>query len=97
MHPRFAPIVLACATLAASDADAQSVPDRNAIATRFAADPQAATLALGLFDIDSVVADVLPAQRFDGGYRGRIWLVPALPVGNARKHLAWGGGRAERL
>jgi hypothetical protein len=85
-------MVLTCATLAASHATAQSLPDRNAIATRFAADPQAATIALGLFDIDSVVTDVLPAQRFDGGYRGRIWLVPALPVGNARKHLAWVAG-----
>ena len=33
--------------------------------------------------------DVLPGQRFDGGYRGVIHLVPALPAGDDRKHLVW--------
>ncbi len=36
--------------------------------------------------------DTLPAQVIDGGYRGTIRLVPALPVGGDRKHLAWVAG-----
>jgi hypothetical protein len=69
-----------------------SSPERDAVAARFASDPEAATLALTLFDVDRDVVDVLPAQRFDGGYRGVIQLVPALPAGPDRKHLAWVAG-----
>jgi hypothetical protein len=62
---------------------------RDALAVRFAADPEARTLALSLFDADGDVVDVLPAQVMDGGYRGTIHLAPALPIGADRKHLAW--------
>lgn len=62
---------------------------RDTIAARFAADPDAQRLALSLFDVDGDKVDTLPAQSFDGGYRGTIPLVPALPVGDDRKHLAW--------
>jgi hypothetical protein len=65
---------------------------RDALAARFAADPSAQLLALSLFDADGDDVDTLPAQAFDGGYRGTIQLVPALPVGPERKHLAWVAG-----
>jgi hypothetical protein len=64
-------------------------PVHDAVAARFASDAEAARLALDLFDTDGDVVDVLPAQRFDGGYRGVIPLVPALPALADRKHLAW--------
>jgi hypothetical protein len=73
-------------------AAAPSSPARNAVAARFAADPEAARLALDLFDATGDEVDVLSAQRMDGGYRGTIQLVPALPVGADRKHLAWVAG-----
>src|ERR1035441_9026937 len=48
----------------AAPAHADPAP-RDAVAARFAADPDASRLALDLFDTDSDVVDVLPAQRFD--------------------------------
>ncbi len=84
--------VLACLLLLstfAGTARAQSSPTRDALAARFASDPQAQPLALSLYDVDADDSDTLPAQAFDGGYRGTIQLVPALPVGELRRHLAW--------
>jgi hypothetical protein len=80
--------VVATSIPSVARADAQ----RDAVAARFAGDAEAARLALGLFDVDGDVVDTLPAERFDGGYRGVIQLVPALPVGADRKHLAWVAG-----
>jgi hypothetical protein len=65
---------------------------RADIARRFSSDPDAARLALDLFDATGDEVDVLSPQRFDGGYRGTIALVPALPVGPDRKQLAWVAG-----
>jgi len=65
---------------------------RDAVAARFASDPQAQRVALDLFDTLGDEVDVLPAQRMDGGYRGEVSLVPALPVGPLRTHLAWVAG-----
>jgi hypothetical protein len=80
----------ACLASGSSAARADTSPSpRDAIAARLAADAEASRLALDLFDRDGDVVDLLPAQRFDGGYRGIIQLVPALPVGSDRKHLAW--------
>ena len=59
------------------------------IRARYAKDTAAAKLASGLFARSGTVAGVLPAQPFDGGYRGRLQLVPRLPVGQLRQHLAW--------
>src|SRR5262249_2231400 len=68
---------------------ASSSPTRTAVAERFRSDPHPARLALDLFDATGDEVDVLSPQRIDGGYRGMIQLVPALPVGSDRKHLAW--------
>jgi hypothetical protein len=67
-------------------------PERDALAARFASDPEAAKVALDLFDASGSIVTVLPPQIFDGGYRGRIQLVPALPIGADRKHLDWVAG-----
>jgi hypothetical protein len=62
---------------------------RESVASRLGADPAASALALSLFDADADVVDALPAQTIDGGYRGTIRLVPALPIGPNRRHLEW--------
>ena len=85
------PALLLLLTLAPA-ASAQSSAPRDALAVRFAPDPQALLLALSLFDADTDDVDTLPAQAFDGGYRGTIQLVPALPVGAERKYLEWVAG-----
>jgi hypothetical protein len=77
----------------ARQASAESLDRARAdIARRFSSDPDAARLALDLFDATGDEVDVLSPQRFDGGYRGTIALVPALPVGPDRKQLAWVAG-----
>jgi hypothetical protein len=87
----FTLISAAAVTLAAATAGADTAA-RDALATRFDADPTARALALSLFDTDTDEVTVLPAQSFDGGYRGIVRLVPALPVGADRKHLVWVAG-----
>lgn len=83
----------AIALALALPAPAHAAPaSRDAIAERFAADPEASRVALDLFDATGDEVDVLPAERFDGGYRGKIDLVPALPVGAVRPHLQWVAG-----
>ena len=55
----------------------------------YRADPKAAALARALWADRGDVAGVGPDEHMDGGYRGPIHLVPALPVGRDRAHLAW--------
>ncbi len=62
---------------------------REEIATRFAGDAAAQRIALALYERAGSVADVFPEQMFDGGYRGVVHLVPAVPTGSDRKHLEW--------
>ncbi|MGN6104649.1 MAG: hypothetical protein ACTHU0_06075 [Kofleriaceae bacterium] len=52
-------------------------------------DPRARALALALFRGAGHVAGVGPEEIMDGGYRGKIRLVPQLPIGKYRKHLQW--------
>jgi hypothetical protein len=59
------------------------------ITSRYAPDPASRDIALGLFRTTGGVAGVLPAEDYDGGYRGTIRLVPELPVGGYRQHLVW--------
>lgn len=75
--------------LVAARADADEDTRRVGLATRFSTDADSARLALALFDTDGDDVDALPAEAFDGGYRGTISLVPALPVGTDRHHLEW--------
>lgn len=59
------------------------------ISARYAKDPAAAKIAVNLYEKSGTVAGVLPAQPFDGGYRGKLKLIPKLPVGPLRTHLEW--------
>jgi hypothetical protein len=62
---------------------------RCLIAARYRADPAAAAIATRLYDRIGVVAGVVAPHRMDGGYRGMISIVPALPIGAERRHLVW--------
>jgi hypothetical protein len=55
----------------------------------YARDAQAKAIALALFRASGDVAGVGPEEMMDGGYRGKIHLVPQLPVGKYRPHLIW--------
>lgn len=57
------------------------------VGARYASDPSARSVALSLFRETGGVAGVLPAETYDGGFRGDIRLVPALPTGTYRKHV----------
>lgn len=54
-------------------------------------DPKAKQIALALWTDSGDVAGVGPDEIMDGGYRGKIHLVPQLPIGTYRRHLAWVG------
>lgn len=56
---------------------------------RYAVDAEARSLALSLFDRTGSIAGLEVEQDFDGGYRGILHLVPVLPIGPERRHLAW--------
>ena len=59
------------------------------IESAYAADDKAKQLALALHrDLGDVVG-VGPEEIMDGGYRGKIHLVPQLPLGKYRAHLEW--------
>ncbi len=62
---------------------------RCLLTQRYDSDAAAQKLALDLYTQSGDVAGLEPRQMFDGGYRGIIELVPELPVGKHRKHLAW--------
>lgn len=59
------------------------------LAAAYADDDQALELARALFRSTGGVAGVGPEELMDGGYRGKIRLVPQLPKGSYRKHLVW--------
>lgn len=56
---------------------------------RFAKDSKAARVARELYAATGAVSGLLPAQDFDGEYRGKLRLVPHLPVQQDRQHLVW--------
>ncbi|HEY6172886.1 MAG TPA: hypothetical protein VIX73_00530, partial [Kofleriaceae bacterium] len=55
----------------------------------YRADANARELALRLWTESGDLAGVGPDEVMDGGYRGKIHLVPQLPLGRHRQHLAW--------
>jgi hypothetical protein len=59
------------------------------LAQRYAADPRAAAIAGELYRATGDLAATGEVEDMDGGYRGTIHLVPALPIGRYRGHLAW--------
>ncbi|MGE5183478.1 MAG: hypothetical protein ACM31C_15510 [Acidobacteriota bacterium] len=64
---------------------------------RYAADAKARALALALYADGGSVAGVGADEVMDGGYRGKIHLVPQLPVGGYRGHLAWVGAAMHEI
>lgn len=56
---------------------------------RYGKDPAAARSAVSIFDRAGTVAGLEPPRRMQGGWRGNLNLVPVLPVGRWRAHLAW--------
>jgi len=56
---------------------------------RFEGDAGAVRLATDLFDATGDVAGVEVEHEMDGGFRGSIHIVPEVPVGRYRRHLAW--------
>jgi len=57
------------------------------ITERYAKDPKAQKLALALFKATGDIAGVGPDEIMDGGYRGKIHLVPELPINTYRTQL----------
>jgi hypothetical protein len=78
------PGVLACRR--EQDEDARI---RCLLAARYAADPTAAGEALTLYLRAGGIAGVLPEEEMEGGFRGRVHLVPEAPLGQERRHLQW--------
>lgn len=60
---------------------------RGLLAHVYGSDPTAARVAIALYDDTGTVAGLLPEQDFDGAYRGKLHLVPRLPVNAHRRHL----------
>jgi hypothetical protein len=81
------------ATAATLLADGTPPTDCNEIdcllALAYASDAKALELARTLYKDTGDVAGVGPVTDMDGGFRGQIHLVPELPVGRYRRHLAW--------
>jgi hypothetical protein len=59
------------------------------LASRFAPDARAAKVAADLFDRTGDIAGLLAPEIMEGGFRGKLHLVPALPTGKDRVHLEW--------
>jgi hypothetical protein len=59
------------------------------IRLRYGEHPRALKLALGWYASTGSVAGVEEAHVMDGGWRGKLSLVPELPVRHHRRHLAW--------
>ena len=74
--------------VAAPDCSAKADPIVCAIDARYAKDDRAKHLAEDLFKHSGDIAGVGADEQMDGGYRGMIHLVPELPIGKYREHLA---------
>lgn len=59
------------------------------IKSAYKSDTKATQLALALWTDSGDLAGVGPDEIMDGGYRGKIHLVPQLPIGTYRQHLKW--------
>jgi hypothetical protein len=59
------------------------------IADRYASDMKALYTATSLYRATGDLAAVGVDEIMDGGYRGKIHLVPQLPTGSYRQHLVW--------
>jgi hypothetical protein len=62
---------------------------RCLFSTRYEGDAAAIQLATDLFEATGDVAGVEVEHEMEGGFRGRIHIVPEVPAGRYRRHLAW--------
>ncbi len=85
--PRKEEVTLAQAKKILPDAPASCADIPCLIEAAYAKDPKAKPIALALFADNGSVAGVGPDEIMDGVYRGKIHLVPELPVGKYRAHL----------
>ena len=63
--------------------------DEKLIEQRFAKDAKAQTIAVALYKDLETIVDVGADEEMDGGFRGKIHLVPELPIKSYRKQLEW--------
>jgi hypothetical protein len=63
--------------------------DERAFLADYASDPKAQAIATSLFDTLGHTATVGADEIMDGGFRGKIHLVPQLPKGKYRQQLVW--------
>lgn len=84
---RGGPSAAAGVALAACRSGSRVVRIRCLLARRYASDKKAARLARAVYDRTQTVVGLEPARRMDGGWRGKLKLVPALLVGRHRRHL----------
>jgi len=78
-------LVLVCLVAHVAAADTKS-PEFLAA---YKADAKAQAIARALFDDYGDIATTGADEQMDGGYRGKIHLVPELPVGKYRQQLVW--------
>jgi hypothetical protein len=69
--------------------DLRAIEVAEALRLRFQADPRATATALDLFARTGDVATVIVEQDMDGGWRGKLHLVPEIPAGRYENHLEW--------
>lgn len=75
-----------CVIAATASAD---VPAEPAFLAAYKSDPKAKAIAKSLFDTLGHVATAGAEEVMDGGYRGKIHLVPQLPQSKYRQQLVW--------
>jgi len=73
----------------APDCSKDADPVACLIDARYHGDAKAQPIAAQLYRDTGDIAGLGVDEVMDGGYRGKIHLVPELPVGGYRKHLAW--------
>jgi hypothetical protein len=69
-------------------------PHACLLALRYEGDPEASRDALALYERSGDLVGLETDRWFDGGYRGRLHLVPVVPKGAERRHLAYIAGAA---
>ncbi|HET9989026.1 MAG TPA: hypothetical protein VFQ65_10900 [Kofleriaceae bacterium] len=75
--------------VAPPDCAKRADPTLCLVDARFAKDDRAKQLAEDLLRQSGDLAGLGADEQMDGGYRGKIHLVPELPIGAYRKHLTW--------
>ncbi len=72
-----------------ADASMGSARPRRLLERRWSDVPSILPIALELWDTQRIVIGTEPAQLMDGGFRGRLHLVPEPPAGPYARHLGW--------